>query len=61
MPSPLAFSGQDINLDNASGFIANNRAFMVIEVSDVARGSDLLAQQGIRSLKQEELPIFNHV
>ena len=50
-----------INLDNASGFIANNRAIMVLEISDVARGSDLLAQQGIRSLKQEELPIFNHV
>ena len=48
----------NINLDNASGFIANNRAIMVLEVPDVAKARDLLAKQGIRSLTQEELPIF---
>ena len=51
----------NINLDNASGFIANNRAIMVLEVPDVAKARDLLAKQGIRSLTQEELPIFDHV
>ena len=51
----------NINLDNASGFIANNRAIMVLEVPDVARARDLLAKQGIRSLKQEELPVFDQV
>ena len=51
----------NINLDNASGFIANNRAIMVLEVPDVAKARDLLAKQGIRSLTQEELPIFDRV
>ena len=56
----ILFQNQ-INLDNASGFIANNRAIMVLEVPDVAKARDLLAKQGIRSLTQEELPIFDHV
>ena len=30
-------ASHNINLDNASGFIANNRAIMVLEVPDVAR------------------------
>ena len=51
----------NINLDNASGFIANNRAIMVLEVSDVLRARDLLARQGIRSLQQEELPVFDRI
>src|SRR5208283_2100325 len=51
----------NINLDNASGFIANNRAIMVLEVPDVARARDLLARQGIRSLTQEQLPVFDWV
>ena len=51
----------NINLDNASGFIANNRAIMVLEVPDVAKARDLLAKQGIRSLTQEEVPIFDRV
>jgi hypothetical protein len=49
----------DINLDNASGFIANNRAIMVLEVPDAAKARDILAKVGIRSLKQEELPVFD--
>jgi len=51
----------NINLDNASGFIANNRAVMVLEVPDVTRARDLLAKQGIRSLTQEELPVFDRI
>jgi hypothetical protein len=51
----------NINLDNASGFIANNRAIMVLEIPDVSRARDLLAKQGIRSLTQEELPVFDRV
>ena len=50
-----------INLDNASGFIANNRAIMVLEVPDVALARDLLQKQGLRVLTQKELPIFDHV
>jgi hypothetical protein len=51
-------AGHNINLDNASGFIANNRAIMVLEVPDVARAHDVLQKQGFRVLAQKELPVF---
>ena len=47
----------NINLDNASGYIAHNRAIMVLEVPDVPKARALLAKEGIRSLTQEELPV----
>jgi hypothetical protein len=50
-----------INLDNASGFIANNRAIMVLEVPDVAKARDVLQKQGFRVLAQKELPIFDRI
>jgi hypothetical protein len=50
-----------INLDNASGFIANNRAIMVLEVPDVAKAGALLAKKGIRALSREQLPAFGSV
>jgi hypothetical protein len=51
-------AGHNINLDNASGFIANNRAIMVLEVPDVAKARDVLQKQGFRVLTQKELPVF---
>jgi hypothetical protein len=48
----------NINLDNASGFIANNRAIMVLEVPDVAKAHAVLQKQGFRVLAQKELPVF---
>jgi hypothetical protein len=45
-------------LANASGYIANNRAIMILEVPDVARASDVLQKQGFRVLSQKELPVF---
>ena len=51
----------NINLDNASGFIANNRAIMVIEVPNFDLARDVLQKQGLRVLTQKELPIFDHV
>ncbi|MFZ0828342.1 MAG: ACT domain-containing protein [Verrucomicrobiia bacterium] len=51
----------NINLDNASGFIANNRAIMVLEVPEVTKARDLLAKVGIRSLTQQELPVFDRI
>ena len=50
-------AGHNINLDNASGFIANNRAFMVIEVSDHAPARDVLLKHGFRIVAQNELPL----
>jgi hypothetical protein len=46
-----------INLDNASGFIANNRAIMVIEVSNHDLAHTVLQKQGFRVLSQKELPV----
>ena len=45
----------NINLDNASGFIANNRAIMVLEVSDTELANNILRRQGYHVLTQEEL------
>ena len=46
-----------INLDNASGFIANNRAILVIEVSNHDLAHDVLQKQGFHVLSQKELPV----
>ena len=51
-------SSNHINLDNASGFIANNRAIMVLEVPDAAKASALLQKNGFRVLSRKELPVF---
>jgi len=44
-----------INLDNCSGFVANNRAVLVIEVHELQRARTVLAGQGLRLLTQEEM------
>ncbi len=45
----------NINLDNCSGFVANNRAVLIIEVHQIAQARDILEQQGFRLLTQEEM------
>jgi hypothetical protein len=44
-----------INLDNTSGFVAHNRAILVIEVHDLAKARTVLEEQGLRVLTQEEM------
>ena len=44
-----------INLDNTSGFVANNRAILVIEVHDLARARTVLEGHGLRVLTQDEM------
>lgn len=44
-----------INVQNASGFVANNRAVLLIEVQDVNRARQILQTQNIRLLSQEEV------
>jgi len=44
-----------LNLDNASGFIVNNRAIMVLEVSDPVLAANILRRKGYHVLSQEEL------
>jgi hypothetical protein len=50
-------ASRNLNLDNASGFIANDRAFLVIEVSDHGAAREALEKQGFHVLAQEELPL----
>jgi hypothetical protein len=44
-----------INVENSSGFVSNNRAVLLIEVQDVTRASQTLANQSLRLLSQEEI------
>ncbi len=45
----------NINLDNCSGFVAKNRAILLIEVHEPARARVVLEQQGLRLVGQEEI------
>ena len=47
-------AANSVNVDNTSGFIANNRAILVIEVHDVVRAFDVLQKQGLHVLTQAE-------
>ncbi len=50
-----ALARSSINLDNCSGFVANNRAVLVIEVHDAAQARAILEKQGLHLLTQEEM------
>jgi hypothetical protein len=50
-------ASHNINLDNASGFIANNRAILVIEVPNHDLARDVLQKDDFRVLSQKELPV----
>ena len=45
----------NINLDNTSGFVANQRAVVIVETHDIERARALLVKQGLRVLSREEL------
>ncbi len=47
-------AAHNINLANTSGFVANNRAILVIEVEDPAQAGDVLKKQGLHVLTQKE-------
>ncbi len=44
-----------INVENSSGFVAKNRAVLLIEVQDIAQARQILATQHLRLLSQEEM------
>lgn len=44
----------NINLDNTSGFVVNNRAVLVVEVQDFARAGNILKEHGFHVLTQKE-------
>jgi hypothetical protein len=45
----------NINLDNCSGFVANTRASLVIEVHELTQARAVLEKQGLHLLTQEEM------
>jgi hypothetical protein len=45
----------DINLANCSGFVANNRAVLIIETHELAQARKVLQDQRLRLLTQEEM------
>jgi hypothetical protein len=45
----------NINLDNCSGFVANHRAILVVEVHELAQARAILEKQGLHLLSQEEM------
>ena len=47
-------AAQNINLANTSGFVANNRAILVIEVENPAQAGEILKKQGLHVLTQQE-------
>jgi hypothetical protein len=44
----------DINLANTSGFVANHRAILVLEVEDPAQTGEILKKHGLHVLSQTE-------
>jgi hypothetical protein len=48
-------SRSTINLDNCSGFVANNRAILLIEVHEPAQARAALERHGLKVLRQEEM------
>ena len=45
----------NLNVENTSGFVANNRAILILEVQDYNGAKAVLQKQGVRVLTQEEL------
>jgi hypothetical protein len=48
-------SRNQINLANCSGFVANNRAVLIIEVHELAQARQVLQAEGLKLLSQEEM------
>jgi hypothetical protein len=43
-----------INMENASGFVASGRAVLLIETKEITRAAEILESQSMRLLSQEE-------
>jgi hypothetical protein len=44
-----------VNVENVSGFVANNRAIVVLEAQDLAAAQSVLHRQGFHLLNQKEM------
>ena len=45
----------NINLANCSGFVANNRAILVIEVAELEQARAVLEQEGFKVISRQEM------
>jgi hypothetical protein len=45
----------NVNVENTSGFVANNRAILVLEVQNIPAAEAVLKKQGLRVLTQDEI------
>ena len=50
-----ALAQHDLSLANCSGFVANNRAILIIELQEIARARAVLQAAKLRLLSQEEM------
>ncbi len=50
-----ALGRKDLNLDNCSGFVANDRAILVIEAGELEQARSVLEKQNWHLLSQEEM------
>lgn len=50
-----SLAAEQINLDNTSGFVANNQAILIVETHDIARAGSVLEQKGWGLLTESEL------
>jgi hypothetical protein len=48
-------ASKNLNLVNCSGFVANNRAILVIESEELAEAREALTSAGLKLLSQEEM------
>lgn len=48
-------AASNLNLDNCSGFVANDRAILVIETRQLEEAARALQNSGLRILSQEEM------
>jgi hypothetical protein len=44
-----------VNVENVSGFVANKRAVVVLEVQEVGKAQAVLEKQGLRVLSEKEM------
>ncbi|MFO1499617.1 MAG: ACT domain-containing protein [Verrucomicrobiota bacterium] len=51
----VCLAQQQINVENASGFVANHRAVLLVEVNDVAAAEKALQAEGLRVLTRAEV------
>lgn len=50
-----ALGRSNLNLDNCSGFVSNDRAILVVEVHELEQARTVLQKQGLHLLSPEEM------